>query len=287
MSGGVAGLLRDKVRALAPRGVGARLKLARLALEKRVFRRRVDHAQFRDALKSLGEWSGRPVWVQASLNDFYNVDLRPSEIIELMLDLAGPRGTVIMPAFPLNPDPDKVLAIDTVPSQTGMLTEMFRRTAGAHRSVHLYSSVAAVGADAAWLTDGHHLDPYPWGEQSPYGRLVAADGLMVGLGIVPLGLTPLHNVECVLHHEVPRFARVFPGDVATYAWRRRNGETGVHTTLLRKGDIHPARLLRHLPSGLLKRFRVSNLSVQGASAAAAVDALKALAHRNKTIYQGD
>lgn len=285
MSGNAMTLIREGLRKVAPRGVQARLKLARLDLERRLYRRKIDHREFRAALLSLGEWKDRPVWVQISLNDFYNVEMGPGEIIEMMLDLVGPRGTLVMPAFPLDPDPTKELRIDTVPSSTGLTTEMFRRMAGVERSIHIYSSVAALGPDAAYLTSGHHLGKYPWGETSPYRRLLELNSLMVGLGIVPLGFTPLHSVECALHHRAPVFEKVFTDEI-TYTWRRRSGETGVHTTFVRSGRIWPGRLIRHLPAGLLRQFRCSNLTFQSAPAYDAVEALKTLALRNKTIYFG-
>lgn len=285
MLGRVKKVVKPILRKVAPRGVLPRLKLMRLATERRLYRRKIGAEEFRDALLRLGEWKGRVVWVQISLNDLYNVEMRPSEIIEMMLDLVGPEGTLVMPAFPLDPDPSKELRIDTVPSNTGLVTEMFRRMPGAERSIHIRSSVAALGPDAAWLTSGHHLGKYPWGETSPYGRLVERKGLMVGLGIVPLGFTPLHSVECALHYQVPTFRKAIAEEM-TYAWRRRSGETGTHTTFLRKGWINPGRLIRHLPAGLLRQFRVSNLTFQSAPAHEAVEALKVLALRNKTIYTG-
>lgn len=282
MSGHAMALIRRGLRKVAPYGVGPRLKLARLDLERRVFRRKIDHQEFRNALLSLGEWKDRPVWVQISLNDFYNVEMRPRDIIEMMLDLVGPRGTLIMPAFPLHPDPRKELQIDTAPSSTGLATEMFRRMPGTERSIHLNNSVVALGPDAKYLTDSHHLGKYPWGEHSPYGRLIDANGLMVGLGIVPLGFTPLHNVECVMHH-LPVFEKVFTDEI-TYSWRRSSGETGIHTTFVRNGNIRTGRLVRHIPPNLLKRFRVSNLGFQSAPAYDTIDTLKQLAIRKKTIY---
>lgn len=277
---------RDLIRRLAPRGVSAEFKRARLSLERRVYRRRISAAEFREALLSLGEWRNRSVWVQASMNDFFNVDMRPLEVLSLLIDLVGPRGTLLMPAFPLDPDPAKPLKIDRTPTSTGLLTEMFRRFPGVDRSIHIHSSVAALGEHSAALTDAHHLDLYPWGELTPYGRLIEMDGLMVGLGIQTLGLTPLHNVECVLHHEVPSFEQVFEPDPITYSWTRSNGESGQHTTLLRQGRIWPGRLAPQLPSGIYKRFRLSNLSLQSAPAKSAVEAMKSLARRGQTMYVG-
>lgn len=285
MLGDIKRVVRPVWRKAFPRGLLPRLKLARLEIERRFYRRKIGPEEFRQALLSLGQWKDRPVWVQISLNDFYNVEMRPSEILEMMLELVGPKGTLVMPAFPLDRDPDRELLIDSAPSDTGLLTEMFRRMPGIERSIHINSSVAALGPDAAYLTSEHHLGKYPWGESSPYGRLVELRGLMVGLGIVPLGFTPLHSVECALHQQSPVFRKAIREEI-TYVWRRRSGETGVHTTFVRKGRIRPERLVRHLPHGLLRQFRISNLTFQSAPAYEAVEALKALALRNKTIYTG-
>lgn len=282
LNGGAERVLQ-LVRKRYPRGITASLRLSRLGWEKKLYRRRIGVAEFRDALRSLGPWEGRPVWVQSSWNDFFNVDMRPGEIIELMLDLVGPRGTLVMPAFPLRNDPSVELLIDTAPVSTGLICELFRRMPNVHRSIHLRSSVAALGPDAEFLTADHHLTEYPWGTLSPYGRLHELRGLMVGLGIDPLGFTPLHHVECVLHKEVPQFERVFAGEI-TYRWRRLCGETGTHTFLDRRGRIWPRRLRRHFPPDIYREFRLSNLRFMSAPAFEAIEMAKALARRNKTIY---
>jgi aminoglycoside 3-N-acetyltransferase len=285
MSSGVTGLVHRLKRKVAPRGVAPRLKLARLDIEKRFYRRKITHREFREALLRTGEWRSRPVWVQTSLNDFYNVEMRPTEILELMVDLVGPQGTLIMPAYPLNPDPKRGLAVDSAATSTGLLTEMFRRLPGIERSIHLYNSAVALGPDARDLTSGHHLGEYPFGVSSPYGRLIEARAHMVILGIEGLGFTPLHSVECDLHLEVPAFRDVFR-DKVTYAWRRRNGESGVHTTFLRDGRTRPARLIRRLPGGVFDRFKLSNLDVQSAPAYELTQAVKDLARRGMTMYVG-
>jgi aminoglycoside 3-N-acetyltransferase len=161
---------------------------------------------------------------------------------------------------------------------------MFRRLPDARRSIHIFNSVAALGPDAEYLTGDHHLGKYPWGENSPYARLQQTRGLMVGLGIIPFGFTPLHNVECVLHRDVPAFKDVFRLDEIAYSWRRRSGETGTSTTLVRQGRHWPGRLIRHLPAGVLKQFRLSNLTLKSAPADAAIENTKILALRNKTSY---
>jgi aminoglycoside 3-N-acetyltransferase len=83
--------------------------------------------------------------------------------------------------------------VRTTPSGTGRITELVRRRQDARRSVHPTHSVAAVGPRASWLVDGHHLDPHAFGRYSPFGRLLEADGFILGLG-VDLGPVTFYHV---------------------------------------------------------------------------------------------
>src|SRR5260221_13882170 len=117
----------------------------KLWLSKKIYRRPVSIAELRQKLIDLGVTPGRTLWVQSSWNEFYNVALRPSEMIELLRDLLGPGGTLAMPAFPIDQNPDKVFLVDKAPVYTGLLCEIFRRSSGVSRSIHLSSSVCAIG----------------------------------------------------------------------------------------------------------------------------------------------
>ena len=88
--------------------------------------------------------------------------LRPSEMIELLLDLLGPEGTLAMPAFPIDQNPDKVFMVDRAPVYTGLLCEVFRRLPDVRRSIHLGASVCAFGPQADFLVRDHHLTRLPW-----------------------------------------------------------------------------------------------------------------------------
>src|SRR2546430_10947073 len=46
---------------------------------------------------------------------------------------------------------DRFFLVDKAPAYTGLLCEVFRRTPGVSRSIHLGSSVCAVGPDADFL----------------------------------------------------------------------------------------------------------------------------------------
>src|ERR1700675_1846990 len=189
------------------------LRKRRLWLSKKIHRRPVAIAELRQQLIDLGVTPGRTLWVQSSWNEFYNVPLRPSEMIDLLRDLLGPGGTLAMPAFPIDPNPDKVFLVDKAPVYTGLLCEVFRRSPDTRRSIHLSSSVCAVGPNADYLLKDHHLTVMPWGRETPFCRLGELDARILGIGAGFNFMTPLHAVECLLFDEVPFFRSVFDGTI--------------------------------------------------------------------------
>jgi aminoglycoside N3'-acetyltransferase len=261
----------------------ARLRAAKVKRDRKRYTRKISKEELRAALLSLGEWKGRVVWVQSSWNEFYNVEIKPHEFLAMLFELVGPDGTLVMPAFPLDPDPSKVLMIDDCPSSTGLLTELLRRHRQAHRSIHIRSSVVAVGPQAEYITRDHHLTEYSWGPGTPYDRIRELDGLLVALGFLEVGFTPIHYAECVLHHEVKRFRSVFKGET-TYRWRRRDGTEGTHTFLNRHGMLFPKKLKKGLEPDLYRQVRLSNLLICGMPALPGLARTMELARKGTTWY---
>ena len=72
-----------------------------------------------------------------------------------------------MPAFPIDQNPDKLFLVDRAPVYTGLLCEVFRRTPDMRRSIHLSSSVCAVGPNADYLVRDHHLTSDALGKEQP------------------------------------------------------------------------------------------------------------------------
>ena len=255
----------------------------KLRLSKKIYRRPVAIAELRQFLIDLGVTRGRTLWVHSSWNEFYNIPLKPSEMIELLRDLLGPEGTLGMPAFPIRQDPDKVFLVDKAPFYTGMLCEIFRRQSDVRRSIHLSSSVCAVGPNADYLVRDHHFTDMPWGKNSPFLRLTELDARILGLGAGFEYMTPLHAVECVLYDEVPYFRRVFDGTIK-YRWRRANGETGEHEYRRRTGDIRPLRVKRYFVPDICVDAKISNLKVLAMDAKPFIERGIALGRRGITVY---
>jgi aminoglycoside N3'-acetyltransferase len=281
-------IARDAIMHLARRLLGRSdlrgfVRKHRLRLAKKIYRQPVAIADLRRHLIDLGVTPGRTLWVQSSWNEFYNVPLRPSEMIELLLDLLGAEGTLAMPAFPIDQNPDKVFLVDRAPVYTGLLCEVFRRLPNVRRSIHLGASVCAIGPQADFLVRDHHLTRMPWGPNSPFCRLAELDARMLGLGAGFEYMTPLHAAECLLYDEVPYFRRVFDGTVK-YRWKRASGATGEHEFLRRIGDIRPLRLRRHFGPDICVEARISNLRMLAADARPFIDRAFALGRQGITMY---
>jgi aminoglycoside N3'-acetyltransferase len=281
-------VIRSSAKRLAQKVLGRNdlrgfVRKQKLWLSKKIYRRPVSIAELRQQLIDLGVTPGRTLWVQSSWNEFYNVPLRPSEMIGLLRDLLGPGGTLAMPAFPIDQNPDKLFLVDKAPVYTGLLCEVFRRQTDTHRSIHLGSSVCAVGPNADFLLRDHHLTLMPWGKDSPFCRLGELDARMLGLGAGFNFMTPLHTAECLLYDEVPFFRSVFDGTIR-YRWQRANGEAGEHEYMRRTGDIRPQRLRRHFGPDICVDARISNLSILAADAKPFIERAVNLGRRGITMY---
>ena len=281
-------VVRTFVKRLAQKLVGhddvrGVLRKRKLWLSKKIYRRPISIADLRQRLIDLGVTRGRTLWVQSSWNEFYNVPLRPSEMIDLLRDLLGPTGTLAMPAFPIDQNPDRLFLVDKAPVYTGLLCEIFRRNPQVRRSIHLSSSVCAVGPNADFLVRDHHLTVMPWGKESPFCRLAELNARMLGIGAGFNFMTPLHAVECLLFDEVPFFRSVFDGTIK-YRWQRADGETGEHEYLRRVGDIRPQRLRRHFGPDICTDARISNLRILAADAKPFIERAVALGRQGTTMY---
>jgi len=132
--------------------------------------------------------SGDLVYVHSGM-DGLNLGFPFYRILFLIQEIIGPRGTVVFPTYPNHRissyewlKQGNIFDIRRTPSYTGILTEFARRQRKAIRSLHPTKSVCAIGPAARELTATHQLSPYPYDTNSPYYKLIAGGGKIVGLG---------------------------------------------------------------------------------------------------------
>jgi aminoglycoside 3-N-acetyltransferase len=166
-------------------------------------------------LRRLGVRPGSVVLVHSSLSSLGWVCGGPVVVVQALLDVLGPEGTLVVPTHTgVNSDPagwvnppvpeswwpvirahmppfDPALTPSTA---VGIVPETVRNWPGAVRSDHPRTSFAALGARAKEVTADHRLDS-GLGEESPLGRVYALDGDILLLGVGHGNNTSIHLAE--------------------------------------------------------------------------------------------
>jgi aminoglycoside 3-N-acetyltransferase len=154
-------------------------------------------------LADLGIRSGDVILAHSSLRSFGWVCGGATAVVQALLDVIGPTGTLVVPAHTaFNRDPsrwkdpgppaswwstirehlpgfDRALS----PSQgVGVIAERVRTWPGALRSGHPQTSFAALGQHATQVVEGHALESQ-LGDASPLGRLEDLNARVLLLGV--------------------------------------------------------------------------------------------------------
>jgi aminoglycoside 3-N-acetyltransferase len=185
-------------------------------------------------LRRLGLETGAHALVHSSLSSFGHVRGGADTVIDALLETVGPGGTVLVPTLTgsetLSAENPPFFDPGTTPCWTGRIPECFRQRPQTVRSLHPTHSVAAIGAQARALTEGHEYSVTPCGPDSPYGRLARAGGVILFLGVTHSCNTTFHHVEEIVG--VPYHMQ--PGLAAAQVVK--NGQTHtVHLMLHRYG----------------------------------------------------
>ncbi len=186
-------------------------------------------------LRESGVLPGMRMLLHSSLSSIGYVEGGADAVIDAILEVLGPGGTLLVPTLTgsedLSPANPPIFDPTNTPCWTGRIPETLRARPGAIRSLHPTHSVAAIGAQAIDLTADHARSVTPCDEFSPYGKLANLPGSYIMLlGVSHQSNTTFHHVEefaGVEYHIQPGFvqARIV-----------RNGEqTRRHVMLHRYG----------------------------------------------------
>jgi len=147
-----------------------------------------------DGLWQLGLRTGDKVMVHASLSSFGLVEGGAQTVIEAILTVIGPCGTLMMPHF-FSPSYEGPFDYRNPPPTTcGVVPRLLRTWPGAVLSLHPSHPVVAVGPDAERLTEGHY-QVSSVGKDSPVDRIAKAGGKVLLLGVTQWVNTTIHVGE--------------------------------------------------------------------------------------------
>ncbi len=146
-------------------------------------------------LRSVGMREGDVVLVHSSLSSFGYVQGGADAVVDALLSVAGPAGTVVVPTFTWDSMHDAHGAefdMAKTPSETGRICEALRLRTEAVRSPHICHSVAAIGRQASELTRD---SASAYGPESVFEALIRLDAWCLFLGVTFECCTALHAVE--------------------------------------------------------------------------------------------
>jgi len=288
--------LQRTAKTILPAGVVAHLRRAKWERE----RRRVasllplseDH--FTNILAGdLGLQSGDVVYVHSGM-DGLNLAFPFYRILFLIQKVIGPDGTVVFPTYPNHLISSyeyllegKVFDVRRTPSYTGILTEFARRQGQAVRSLHPTKSVCAIGPAARKLTATHHLSPYPYDTNSPYYKLIAYQGKIIGLGVTTNYISFGYCVDDALKEKFP--VQVYHDRIFEAPCNNYEGETVIVSTYAHDmsrvvhGDVRDF-MKTYVSAAACQDLVIKGMKFFRASAAKLFPEMLSLAERGITAY---
>ncbi|MDE2718491.1 MAG: AAC(3) family N-acetyltransferase [Chloroflexota bacterium] len=155
-------------------------------------------------LAALGVPRGGLLFVHSSLSAIGEVLGGADAVVDALLDVLGPEGTLVVPTFTYadpHDYPDSInpnWIFDPVNTYSGMgaITNVVRKRDGALRSVHLWHSVAAIGPLAETVVTGNGKTwASAWDANSPMAWAFNNGASILMLGVPYQNLTAIHVWE--------------------------------------------------------------------------------------------
>jgi aminoglycoside N3'-acetyltransferase len=168
-------------------------------------------------LERLGVGRDGILYVQSSVDWLMRLGISGLDVLHA-LDEHAPTATLVMPSYPmLVPHREYVASkpaydVRRTPAQVGLVAELFRRMPRVARSLEPDYPVAARGPAATMLTSGVP-QPDPFGDQSPYRRILSGRGTLIGLGVSLNTNSFIHAFDSALEREYP-FPVYEPGTIS-------------------------------------------------------------------------
>lgn len=223
-------LLRTAAAAVLPPGIKRGVKRVVRAYQHRMCA--FTAADLRATLAELGVSAGDVVMVHSAFDKFLGFRGGPGDVIRVLQEAVGVRGTLLMPTIPFRGTAieyargEPVFDARRSVSRMGLITEVFRRCPDVVRSRHPTHSVAAWGARADAIIAWHEYSGTPCGRLTPYGRLHEYDGKLLLAGVSANAMTFGYYVAEELAPRLP--VRVLTDE--TYALRWTDAAGGVHVS---------------------------------------------------------
>lgn len=185
--------------------------------------------------RGLGLRAGDVVLVHSSYRSLGEVKGGPRTVIDALVEVLTPEGTLIMPTFNFDFNQGEPWDVNKTPSHMGVLTEIVRTDPQARRVFHPFYSFAVLGKLKEELTRTRYKDSY--GEESIFMRLRQLDGKIMIIGLsYTHSMTFFHHVEQMNGVDY-RYVKAFTGMVTDETGRTYEDTFTMLVRDLEKGVI--------------------------------------------------
>lgn len=180
---------------------------------------------------ALGLTAGMKVMAHSSLKSFGYVEGGADAVIDVLMEILTPEGTLMMPSFNHEAPYNKgdIFDVRATPTTNGIIPDTFWRREGVARSINPTHAFAAWGKDKERYTADHQKTS-AMGPDSPLGRLMADGGYCLLLGVGYHSNTFHHHVETMegakclnLRGEVYPVRLADGSERMAHTWSWRNG----------------------------------------------------------------
>lgn len=190
----------------------------------------------------LGLKAGDIVLVHSSYKSLGGVQGGPQTVIDALLEVLTPEGTLIMPTFNFNFNKGEPWDVLKTPSHMGAITELVRTNPESRRVFHPFYSFAIMGKLKDELTRVRYKDSY--GVDSIFMQLRNLDAKIMIIGLsYTHSMTFFHHIEQMEGVDY-RFIKEFTGQVTD-----ETGKTYTDTFTMLVRDIDKGVLTEVDPMG--------------------------------------
>ena len=203
-------------------------------------------------LIKLGVTEGDTLFIHSSLKSIGYLEGGPKTLIDVLLEIVTPSGTLIFPTYYLPCGTiyetckmdDYVFDIRKHGTNIGRLPEAVIKYPNVQRSLHPTHSVSAIGYHSKLITETHHLAPSIFGKGSPWDRFLEVNGKVLGLGVSMGPITFYHMLEDRMADKFP-----LPVRMAECKLKCKN-----HNNELVEVPVHPLDI-KYLPRRIDNKAR--------------------------------
>ena len=193
----------------------------------------------------LGIKAGMKIMVHSSLKSFGYVEGGADTVIDALMELLTPEGTLMMPSFNHEAPyfEGDIFDVTKTATTNGRIPDTFWRREGVSRSINPTHAFAAWGKDKERYTQDHQKTS-AMGPDSPLGRLMEDGGYCLLLGVGYKSNTFHHHVETCEGSPCLRLrGEVYPVRLAdgtetkAHTWSWRNGKCPITDSVRYAGEM--------------------------------------------------